>query len=59
MGLDLSGNGSSETMYDEGDRNMAVVGYYGLVAVVWLTTEADDQSSRRHNHIHTDTQFNS
>ena len=24
MGLDLSGNGSSETMYDEGDRNLAV-----------------------------------
>jgi len=24
MGLDLSGNGSSETMFDEGDRNLAV-----------------------------------
>ena len=24
MDLDLSGNGSSETMYDEGDRNQAV-----------------------------------
>jgi len=24
MGLDLSGNGSSEIMYDEGDRNLAV-----------------------------------
>jgi len=24
MGLDLSGNGSSETMYDEGDGNLAV-----------------------------------
>jgi len=24
MGLDLSGNGSSETMYDEGDGNPAV-----------------------------------
>ena len=24
MGLDLSGNGSPETMYDEGDRNLAV-----------------------------------
>jgi len=24
MGLDLSGNGSSETVYDEGDRNQAV-----------------------------------
>jgi len=24
MGLDLSGNGLSETMYDEGDRNLAV-----------------------------------
>jgi len=24
MGLDLCGNGSSETMYDEGDGNLAV-----------------------------------
>jgi len=32
MGLDLSGNGSSETMYDEGDRNLAVDG--GFVAVL-------------------------
>ena len=24
MGFDLSGNGSSETMYDEGDGNLAV-----------------------------------
>ena len=24
MGLDLSGNGSSETVYDEGDGNLAV-----------------------------------
>ena len=24
MDLDLPGNGSSETMYDEGDRNLAV-----------------------------------
>ena len=24
MGLDLSGNSSSETMYDDGDRNLAV-----------------------------------
>jgi len=24
MGLDMSGNGSSETMYDEGDGNLAV-----------------------------------
>jgi len=24
MGLDLSGNGSSEPMYDEGDGNLAV-----------------------------------
>ena len=24
MGLDLSGNSSSETMYDEGDGNLAV-----------------------------------
>jgi len=24
MGLDLSGNGSSETMYDKGDQNLAV-----------------------------------
>jgi len=24
MGLDLSGNGPSETMYDEGDGNLAV-----------------------------------
>jgi len=24
MGLDLSGNGSSEIMYDEGDGNLAV-----------------------------------
>jgi len=44
MGLDLSGNGSSETMYDEGDRNLAV-GIVGSVTTVWLTTEADDQSS--------------
>jgi len=28
MGLDLSGNGSSETTYDEGDGNLAVR-YYG------------------------------
>ena len=41
MGLDLSGNGSSETMYDEGDRNLAL----GLVTMVWLATEANDQSS--------------
>jgi len=34
MGRDVSGNGSSESMYDEGDQNL-----------VWLTTEADDQSS--------------
>jgi len=25
MGLDLSGNGSSDTMYDEGDGNLADV----------------------------------
>jgi len=24
MGLDLSGNGSSDTTYDKGDRNLAV-----------------------------------
>jgi len=24
MGLDLSGNGSSEAMYEEGDQNLAV-----------------------------------
>jgi len=39
MGLDSSGNGSSETTYDEGDGNLAVV---GSVTIVWLTTEADD-----------------
>jgi len=37
MGLDLSGNGSSETMYDDGNNS--------VVTIVWLTTEADDQSS--------------
>ena len=41
MGLDLSGNGSSETMYDEGDGNLAVI--VGSVT----STEADDQSSLR------------
>ena len=40
MGLDLSGNGSAETMYDEGDQHLV-----GSVTTVWLTTEADDQSS--------------
>ena len=44
MGLDLSGNGSSETMCDEGDGNLAV-GIVGSVTIVWLSTEADDQSS--------------
>ena len=44
MGLDLSGNGSSEPMYDKGDGNLAV-GIIGSVTIVWLTTEADDQSS--------------
>ena len=44
MGLDLSGNGSSEPMYDEGDGNLAV-GIVGSVTIVWLTTEAEDQSS--------------
>ena len=40
----LSGNGSSETMYDEGDWNLAV-SLVGSVTIVWLTSEADDQSS--------------
>jgi len=30
MGLDLSGNGSAETMYDEGDGNLAV-GYNSVL----------------------------
>jgi len=44
MGLDLSRNGSSETMHDEGDQNLALR-IVGLVTVVRLTTETDDQSS--------------
>jgi len=41
MGRDVSGNGSSESMYDEGDQNLdRRVGNNTLV-----TTEADDQSS--------------
>ena len=34
MGLDLSGNGSSETMYDEGDGNLlttAIIADYATV----------------------------
>ena len=33
MGLDLPGNGSSETMYDEGDGNLAVENreYYSAI----------------------------
>jgi len=43
MGLDLSGNGSSETMYDgEMETWLSLV---GSVTMVWLSTEADDQSS--------------
>jgi len=30
MGLDLSGNGSPETVYDEGDRNLAVGSRVGI-----------------------------
>jgi len=38
MGLDLSGNGSSETMYDEQDRNLAE-GQYKYVKLVMVTTD--------------------
>ena len=50
MGRDLSGNGSSETMYVERDRN--------LVTIVWLTTEADDQSSLHCVTVSTDVMCN-
>ena len=46
MGLDLSGNGSSETMFYEGDRRSKPgCRIVGLITIVWLTTEADDLSS--------------
>ena len=32
-------------MYDEGDRILAGGWIVGSVTIVWLTTEADDQSS--------------
>jgi len=43
MGLNLSGNGSSETMYDEGDWNPTSDSRVGNSSVV--EPEADDQSS--------------
>ena len=44
MGLGLYGNGWAETMFDEGDQNLAI-GLVGSVTIEWLSTQADDQSS--------------
>jgi len=49
MGPDLSVNSSSETMYD--DDGCRIV---GSVTIVWLTTEADDQSSLPRKTVSTD-----
>ena len=44
MGLDLCENGSSQTMYDQGESKPGCRIVLS-VTIVWLTTEADDQSS--------------
>ena len=40
MGLDLPGNGSTETTYDEGDRNLS--------AVNLLSAEVSESEKTRH-----------
>jgi len=58
VGLDLSGNGSSETMYDEGDRNTTtttdrlldadtkmVGNNFGQFRAIWLTNFRSFQSA--------------
>ena len=52
MGLGLSINGSSETMYDE--RSKPGCRMVGSVTIVWLTTEDDEQSSLHYIIVSTD-----
>ena len=51
MGLDLSGNGSSETMYDEGDRNGGNErsGVHRYSWLVVLPAQVDDTCSYDEN----------
>jgi len=57
MGLDLSENSSSETMYIWQEKSKPGYRIAVSVTILWMTTEADDQSSLHYIIVLTDVMY--